>query len=94
MDFFDASINRVGAWVIGARSTAKAILSALLEPTAALQELEAKGRLAAKLELVEETKTLPMGAVWDKYCLNQKVPVGAAWIDAVEEYEKDTLPRR
>ena len=69
LDFFDASINRVAAWVIGTRCLLKALLIALLEPTAALRELEAAGDFTGRLALLEELKTLPFGAVWDYHCL-------------------------
>ena len=80
LDYFDASINRVAAWVIGMRSMLKALLLALLEPTARLREFELSGDFTSRLALVEEVKTLPFGAVWDYYCRQQGAPVGAAWI--------------
>ena len=80
LDYFDASINRVAAWVIGMRAMLKALLLALLEPTAKLRELEQSGDFTARLAMIEELKTLPAGAVWDYYCLQQGVPVGAAWL--------------
>ncbi len=91
LDFFDASINRIGAWVIGTRAALKAILYALLEPVETLQSLEADGRLAEKLALLEEMKTMPFGAVWEMYCWNQGVPVGPAWIAEMQAYERDVL---
>jgi len=94
LDFFDASINRVAAWVIGARCVIKSLLIALLEPTTILREAEAAGDLTARLALLEEFKTLPFGAVWDAYCLEQSVPVGAAWLDEVRSYEKLVLSQR
>ncbi|OGV71436.1 MAG: L-rhamnose isomerase [Lentisphaerae bacterium RIFOXYB12_FULL_65_16] len=94
LDFFDASINRIGAWVIGTRCALKGILNALLEPTGMLQEMEAKGDLTAKLAMVEELKTLPLGAVWDMHCLKRDVPVGPAWIDEMKRYETDVLRQR
>jgi L-rhamnose isomerase len=87
LDFFDASINRVAAWVIGTRSMLKALTSALLEPTEMLQKLEATGDLTARLALLEELKTLPTGAVWDYYCLQKDVPVGLDWLAEVRQYE-------
>ncbi len=87
LDFFDASINRVGAYVIGIRATRKAILSALLEPVSELQQLEREGRLAQKLGLLEELKTFPFGAVWDELCHRAEVPVGRTWIAEMEAYE-------
>jgi L-rhamnose isomerase len=94
LDFFDASINRVAAWVIGTRSTLKALLLALLEPRAQLQAREAVGDYTARLALLEEVKTLPAGAVWDYYCLRQGVPVGPAWLEEVRAYERAVLARR
>ncbi|MBX6313827.1 MAG: L-rhamnose isomerase [Isosphaeraceae bacterium] len=94
LDFFDASINRVAAWVIGTRAMLKALLIALLEPTATLRALEAAGDYTGRLALMEEVKTLPFGAVWDYYCLRQDVPVGPAWLDEVRGYEREVLARR
>jgi L-rhamnose isomerase len=94
LDFFDASINRVAAWVIGTRCMIKALLIALLEPTSALRELELEGNYTARLSLLEELKTLPFGAVWDYYCLSGDVPVGPAWIDSVRRYEVKVLAKR
>ena len=78
LDYFDASINRVAAWVIGTRNTLKALLKALVEPTARLRECEAAGDYTARLALQEEIKALPWGAVWDHYCATAGVPGGAA----------------
>jgi L-rhamnose isomerase len=94
LDFFDASINRVAAWVVGARCMLKALLLALLEPTERLRRLEAEGDLTSRLAMLEELKTLPLGAVWDYYCAKSDVPVGPAWIDEVKRYEMDVLSRR
>jgi L-rhamnose isomerase len=94
LDFFDASINRVAAWVIGTRSTLKALLQALLEPTQKLREAEAKGDYTTRLALLEEAKTLPFGAVWDEYCRRQGVPTGISWLDEVKKYESDILVKR
>jgi L-rhamnose isomerase len=94
LDFFDASINRVAAWVIGARCLLKALLVALLEPTEKLRALEAAGDFTGRLALVEEAKTLPWGAVWDYYCQSQSVPVGPAWLEVVRSYEKTVQSRR
>src|SRR5207248_3986932 len=84
LDYFDASINRVAAWVIGTRCMIKALLIALLAPAKKLRELEAARDFTARLALMEELKTLPFGAVWDRYCEMQNVPVGAAWLDEVK----------
>ena len=94
LDFFDASINRIAAWVIGTRCTLKALLIALLEPTQKLRDLEANGDFTSRLALLEELKTLPFGAVWDFYCLSQNVPIGSAWLDTVKTYEKNVLSKR
>ena len=94
LDFFDASINRVAAWVIGTRCMIKALLLALLEPTGKLRACEADGDFTSRLALLEELKTLPFGAVWDYYCLKRDVPVGEAWIAEVKSYEKDVLAKR
>ncbi|MDR2676172.1 MAG: L-rhamnose isomerase [Opitutaceae bacterium] len=94
MDFFDASINRIMAWVIGARNTQKALLLALLEPRGRLRELEAAGDYSTRLALLEEAKSLPFGAVWDEFCRRNNTPVGPAWIPVVKDYEKKVLPAR
>jgi len=94
LDFFDASINRIGAWVTGARATLKALLSALLEPTDMLVRSEEKHNYFARLALLEEIKTMPLGAVWDFYCLTNNIPVGDDWISVVLQYEKDVLSKR
>lgn len=94
LDFFDASINRIAAWVIGTRSMIKALLIALLEPTDKLRELERSGNYTARLALLEELKTLPFGAVWDYYCVSRNVPPGGAWMQSVLQYEKDVLAAR
>jgi L-rhamnose isomerase len=94
LDYFDASINRIVAWVVGARAMLKALLSALLEPTARLMAAEAAGDYTTRLVLIEEAKTLPFGAVWDYHCLRSGVPVGDAWLQAVRQYERDVLSQR
>jgi L-rhamnose isomerase len=94
LDFFDASINRVAAWIIGTRNMIKALLKALLEPTKALRDAEAAGDYTSRLALLEEYKTLPFGPVWDYYCLKSNVPVGAAWLAEIKTYEKDVLALR
>lgn len=93
-DFFDASINRIGAWVIGMRSTQKALLNALLEPAAVYRSLERDGRKAEMLALMEEMKSLPAGAVWDYFCLKHDVPVSIAWLNDLRTYEQSVLSRR
>jgi L-rhamnose isomerase len=88
LDYFDASINRVAAWVIGTRCMLKALLLALLEPIQKQRELETTGDLTARLAWLEEIKTLPAGAVWDFCCLQQNVPVGTGWLDHVRAHER------
>jgi L-rhamnose isomerase len=94
LDFFDASINRVSAWVIGTRCMIKALLIAMLEPTKKLQQMEADGDYTSRLAMLEELKTLPFGAVWDYYCLKAGVPVGQEWLKEVQRYEKEILSKR
>jgi L-rhamnose isomerase len=94
LDYFDAEMNRVGAWVTGARAALKALLSALLEPTAMLREWEAEGKFFERLALLEEAKTLPFGAVWDYHCMQNDIPVGAEWIGQVQAYEAGTQAKR
>ncbi|MDD4870484.1 MAG: L-rhamnose isomerase [Kiritimatiellae bacterium] len=94
LDFFDASINRIAAWVIGTRNMLKALLLAMVEPAEILRKLELKGDLTSRLALIEESKTLPFAAVWDYYCMKQDVPVGMAWMDEVKMYEKNVLSKR
>jgi L-rhamnose isomerase len=94
LDYFDASINRVAAWVIGSRSMLKALLAALLEPIDTLRKLENAGDFTSRLALLEEQKTLPLGAVWDYYCQKANVPPARAWLDEVKKYEKDVLSKR
>jgi L-rhamnose isomerase len=87
LDFFDASINRVAAWVIGTRCMIKALLLALLEPAEKLRRAELAGDFTRRLAVLEEIKTLPFGAVWDYYCLKSNVPPGDAWLKEIEAYE-------
>jgi L-rhamnose isomerase len=94
LDYFDASINRVAAWVIGTRAMIKALLLALLEPTAKLRDLERAGDFTGRLAMLEECKTLPAGVVWDYYCLTQEVPVGPAWLESVRKYEREVQSKR
>jgi L-rhamnose isomerase len=94
LDYFDASINRIAAWVIGMRSVLKALLFALLEPTVRLREAEASGDFTYRLMLLEEIKTMPLGAVWDYYCETAGVPVGSSWLEPVKSYESKTLAKR
>ena len=94
LDFFDASINRVAAWVVGTRNALRALLLALLEPIEPMRAFEVSGDFTARLALLEELKGLPFGAVWDFYCLQQDVPVGLGYLDEIRTYEKQELARR
>jgi L-rhamnose isomerase len=94
LDYFDASINRVAAWIIGSRNMIKALVIALLEPTARLREIELAGDFTQRLTLLEELKSLPWSAVWDYYCAQKGVPAGFAWFGEIERYEKDVLSKR
>jgi len=94
LDYFDASINRVAAWVTGIRAMLKALLLALLEPIERLRRIEAEGDFTSRLALLEELKAMPWPAVWDEYCLEKGVPVGADWIEEVKRYEREVLSRR
>ena len=94
LDFFDASINRVAAWVIGARATLQALLLALAEPIGLLREQEAAGDYTGRLATLEAIKSLPFGAVWDEYCRRHDVPPGLGWLQEVRHYEKEVLSKR
>jgi L-rhamnose isomerase len=94
LDYFDASINRIAAWTIGSRAMRKALLTALLEPTSRLKQLEIEADYTSRLALLEEFKTMPMGAVWDYYCQKENVPAGDAWLKEVKNYEKNVLSQR
>jgi L-rhamnose isomerase len=94
LDYFDASLNRIAAWVIGARATRKALLYALLEPIGLMRKAEESGNLAERLGLLEECRTLPFGAIWDKYCIDSKVPVGTDWMIPVRKYASEVLDGR
>lgn len=94
LDFFDASINRIGAYVTGTRAARKGILYALLDPTAQLQQYEADGKNTQRLALMEEFKSMPFSAVWDMLCEKAGVPVGAAWLSEMEKYEQEVLSKR
>jgi L-rhamnose isomerase len=93
LDYFDASINRIAAWVIGTRNMLRALLFALLEPPG-IRHAEAVGDHTSRLALQEEAKGLPFGAVWDHYCQVKEVPVGERWLDEVKSYEREVLSRR
>ncbi|WP_419033630.1 L-rhamnose isomerase [Dysgonomonas gadei] len=94
LDFFDASINRIGAYAIGIRSTQKAFLQGLLEPIAKLREYEANGQYFERLALLEEAKGLPWNAVWDYFCLKNNIAVGEDYIGEIQQYEKDVTSKR
>ena len=94
LDFFDASINRIGAYVIGTRAAQKAFLIALLEPTKTLIAMEEAGQNFERLAMLEELKTMPFSAVWDYYCLESGVPVGVDYIAEIQQYEKNILSKR
>jgi L-rhamnose isomerase len=94
LDFFDASINRVAAWVIGARNALRALLAALLEPIDHMRELEVAGDYTARLALLEELKAMPVGAVWDRFCQQQGAPVGLCFLDEIRVYEAEELSKR
>ena len=94
LDFFDASINRIAAWVIGTRCMIKALLMALLEPIDRLRSLENDGDYTGRLALLEECKTMPFGVVWDYYCHKQDVPQRLTWMNEVKQYESSVLSKR
>lgn len=94
LDYFDASINRVAAWVVGTRNMLKALLLALLAPAARLKAAELEGDYTTRLALLEEAKSLPFGAVWDAYCAQQDVPGGQEWLKEVKAYERTVLSKR
>ena len=94
LDFFDASINRVAAWVIGMRNMQKALLKAMLEPTEQLKKIELERDYTSRLALTEEYKTYPFGAVWEEFCTRFNVPVGESWLSEVRAYERDVLSKR
>jgi L-rhamnose isomerase len=94
LDYFDASINRVAAWVVGARATQKALLSALMEPYELLVETEEAGDYTSRLALLEEAKALPLGAVWNKFCVDQGVPSDREWMNEIRRYEKTVQSKR
>jgi L-rhamnose isomerase len=94
LDFFDASINRVAAWVIGTRNALRALLMALLEPIEQMRELDVTGDYTTRLALLEELKGMPFGAVWDFFCVQQDVPVGIRFMDEVRAYVKQELLQR
>ena len=94
LDYFDGSINRIGAYVIGSRAAQKCMLRALLEPTEKLREYEETDRGFQRLALLEELKSMPWGAVWDEFCLRNNVPVGETYIPEIEKYEAEVTSKR
>ena len=94
LDYFDATINRIGAYVIGIRATQKALLQALLEPHTQLANYEATEQLIQRLALQEEAKSLPWNAVWDMFCLKNNVPAGEDYIKDIEKYEAEITSKR
>jgi L-rhamnose isomerase len=94
LDYFDASINRIAAWVIGTRNMVKALLMALVAPIEALKKFELEGDYTSRLALMEDAKVLPLGPVWDYYCEKMGVPAGDGWLAEVKKYEKDVLAKR
>lgn len=94
LDFFDASINRIAAWVIGTRNMQKALLRSMLEPTDQLKQMELAGDYTSRLALREELKMYPFGTVWDYFCEQQGVPVREQWLQEVKQYEESVLKHR
>ena len=94
LDYFDASINRIAAWIIGTRNMYKALLTALLMPHEKLRTLQQEERFTELMALQEALKTMPMGVIWEEYCARQGVPADDAWIDTVLTYEKEVLLKR
>lgn len=94
LDYFDASINRIGAYVVGSRAAQKCMLRALLEPLAALRKYEAEDKGFERLALLEEAKAMPWAAVYDEFCLRNNVPIGDEFIADIEKYEADVLSKR
>lgn len=94
LDFFDASINRIAAWIIGSRNVIKSLFYAMLEPVTLLKKCEQEGDYTMRLALLEEMKTYPFGAVWDEYCERSGVPVREKWLPEIKKYENDILLKR
>jgi L-rhamnose isomerase len=94
VDFFDGSINRITAWIIGVRNTQKALLSALLEPLGMIRDAEMAGNMGNRLALLEECRTMPFSAVWDKFCMDEGTAIGTGWLDTVNEYENKIIRER
>jgi len=94
LDYFDASINRIAAWVIGTRAAQKALLAALLEPAALLRSAEEYGDHALRLALFEESRALPLGPVWDEFCRRHNTPAGLGYMAEIKTYETQVLAKR
>ena len=94
LDYFDASINRIGAYVIGSRATQKAFLQALLSPIKQLRDYESSGRFFQRLALLEESKSMPWAAVYDYFCLKNNAPAAEDYIATIEQYEKEVTSKR
>lgn len=94
LDFFDATINRISGWVVGARATQKALLQAMLAPISELKKAEENGDYTTRLAVTEELKSYPFGAVWDEFCLRNNVPVGEDWLEEIHNYEKNVQFKR
>jgi L-rhamnose isomerase len=94
LDFFDGTLNRIGAWTIGARAMLKGLLCALLQPRSRLMAAEERGDFFERLALLEETKTMPFGAVWDFYCARSGAPTEDQTISRVHEYGRTVLAAR
>ena len=94
LDYFDASINRISAWVVGFRNVQKALLTALLSPSDKLKELQDSNAWTEVMVLQEELKTLPFGDVWEEYCRECGVPADKEWFDVIKAYENDVLLKR
>ena len=94
LDYFDASINRIAAWVIGTRNALRALLLAMLEPIDVMREFDRNGDYTQRLAMIEELKGMPFGAVWDQYCVQQGVPVGMGYMDEIKAYEAEVLSKR
>lgn len=94
LDFFDATVNRIFAWVIGTRAMLKSLLAAMLEPLDQMRVWEVAGDYSRRLAMLDELKSMPFGPIWDMYCERNNVPVGTDWIELVRNYEKDVLAKR
>ena len=94
LDYFDASINRIAAWVVGIRSTQKALLKAMLEPVETINELEKDMKYTDRMVLIEEMKSMPFGVVYDYYCFINNIPVGGEYLAEIKDYENKVLSKR